>query len=144
MPGAGILVCRDSLADDPAQDIGSTKELLETVFKTVLGMHGARIGNKEVPKLLKRTQATLDLDPADVDGSIPRAEFLRSLKAIGIWSKCDYPLVFEQWVRATRSWSQSHRFTRPRALLVTLPPRGRPLQYRPKGSMNGSCRLFCT
>jgi len=62
-----------------ARLLGSTKELLGTVFKTVLGMHGARIGNEEMPKLLKRTQAALGLDPADVDGSIPGAESLRKL-----------------------------------------------------------------
>jgi len=76
---AHIRRIRDSLADDPAQAIGSTKELLETVFKTVLGMHGARIGNEEMPKLLKRTQAALGLDPADVDIAIPGAESLRKL-----------------------------------------------------------------
>ena len=70
---------RDSLSDDPALAIGSTKELIETVFKTVLGMHGAKIGNDEMPKLLKRTQAALGLDPADIDGSIPGAESFRKL-----------------------------------------------------------------
>lgn len=81
MPGAGLLVCGNSLADDPAQDIGSTKELLETVYKTVLGMHGARIGNEEMPMPLKRTQAALGLDPEDVDGSIPGAKSLPKLPA---------------------------------------------------------------
>ncbi|MEX1098001.1 MAG: abortive infection family protein [Planctomycetales bacterium] len=70
---------RDSLADDPAQAIGSTKELLETVFKTVLGMQGAKSGNEDMPKLLKRTQAALDLDPADVDAAVPGAESIRRL-----------------------------------------------------------------
>ncbi|MBI3837790.1 MAG: abortive infection family protein [Planctomycetia bacterium] len=76
---AHIRRIRDSLAADPAQAIGSTKELRETVFKTALGMHGARTGNDEMPKLLKRTQAALGLDPADFDGTMPGSESLRKL-----------------------------------------------------------------
>lgn len=76
---AHIRRIRDSLPDDPALAIGSTKELLETVFKTILGMHGAKTGGDEMPKLLKRTQAALGLDPADVDMSLPGADALRKL-----------------------------------------------------------------
>jgi hypothetical protein len=70
---------RESMDDDPALTFGSTKELLETVFKTVLGMHGASIGSDEIPKLLKRTQAALNLDAPDVDGTVPGAESFKKL-----------------------------------------------------------------
>ena len=70
---------RESLADDPALALGSNEELLGTVFKTVLGMHGASIGSDEMPNLLKRTQAALDLDPADVDGTVPGPESFSKL-----------------------------------------------------------------
>lgn len=76
---AHIRRIRESLTGDPALAIGSTKELLEAVFKTILGLHGATIGNADMPKLLKRTQAALGLDPADVDSAMPGADSLRKL-----------------------------------------------------------------
>ena len=46
---------RRGLVDDPAQAIGSSKELLETVLKAVLGLHGTgRETRLDVPVLLHR------------------------------------------------------------------------------------------
>lgn len=74
---------REALANDPALALGSTKELLETVLKTVLetvlGLHGAEIGPDDMPRLLKRAQAGLGLDPKDVDDATPGAESFRRL-----------------------------------------------------------------
>jgi hypothetical protein len=53
---------RSSIVDDPAQAIGSAKELLETVMKTILEEHDPRSPD-EIPALLKRVRAQLDLDP---------------------------------------------------------------------------------
>jgi len=70
---------RDALPRDPALAVGSTKELIESVLKTILGIHGAEIAADDVPKLLKRAQAALGLDPKDVDASLPGGESLRRL-----------------------------------------------------------------
>lgn len=56
-----------SLADDPAQAIGSAKELLESTLKTILEGMGLAYGqDDDIPKLLKSTQAALDLAPSGV------------------------------------------------------------------------------
>ena len=55
---------RDSLADDSALAIGSTKELLETVFKTILGMHSAQDrqrGNAEAVEAYQRRSTSIRL-----------------------------------------------------------------------------------
>ena len=49
----GISKGFEALDEDPALAIRSTKELLESVLKTVLDMHGAEFGNENIPKLLK-------------------------------------------------------------------------------------------
>ncbi len=76
---AHIKRIRDALPDDPEQAIGSTKELIETVLKTILGLHGATIGNDDMPKLLKRVQAALGLDPRDIDNTMPGSDSFRHL-----------------------------------------------------------------
>lgn len=70
---------RRSLDDDPSMAIGSTKELLETVLKSILGLDEAELGDLDVPKLLKRVQAALDIDPKDVDVAVPGGEQLRQI-----------------------------------------------------------------
>ncbi len=70
---------RDALPDDPELAVGSTKELIESVLKTILGLHGPPIGSDDMPKLLKRAQAALGLDPKDVDDAMPGSESLRHL-----------------------------------------------------------------
>lgn len=70
---------KDSLPHDPSLAIGSTKELLESVLKTILGIHGANLSNEDMPKLLKRAQAALGIEPKDVDPSMLGSEALRRL-----------------------------------------------------------------
>lgn len=70
---------RDSLEKDPALAIGSTKDLLESVFKTVLHIEGAAIGQDDMPKLWKKVQTALVLDPSQVTGTAPGADSLRRL-----------------------------------------------------------------
>jgi AbiJ N-terminal domain 5/Abortive infection C-terminus len=59
---------RHGIAEDPAQAIGSAKELLETVLKTIIGDHGQK-SRDDIPELLKKAQAQLDLDPKNASGS---------------------------------------------------------------------------
>jgi hypothetical protein len=70
---------RDSLVKDPPLAVGSTKELLESVFKSILGLHGPSVGAEDMPKLWKRVQTALALDPGQVSASIPGSEALRHL-----------------------------------------------------------------
>lgn len=71
---------RRSLHDDPAQAIGSSKELLETVLKAVLGLHGAGPETKiDMPALVKKANVALGLDAATVRGNDPRAKHQRKL-----------------------------------------------------------------
>lgn len=69
----------EALEVDPALAIGSTKELLESVMKTILGLHGANIAAEDMPKLLKNTQAALGIEAKDVDPNVPGAESFRRL-----------------------------------------------------------------
>lgn len=65
---------RKSLRDDPAQAIGSAKELLETTMKAILGLHGTGPETRlDIPELLKKANILLGLDAAAVDGSEPGA-----------------------------------------------------------------------
>jgi len=70
---------RDSLVKDPALAIGSTKELLESVFKSVLHIDGTTIGQDDMPKLWKKVQIALVLDPSQVDSTAPGADSFRRL-----------------------------------------------------------------
>jgi hypothetical protein len=58
---------RHGIAADPAQAIGSAKELLETVLKTVIGDHEQK-SRDDIPDLLKKAQTRLDLDPKGARG----------------------------------------------------------------------------
>jgi hypothetical protein len=77
--GAHISRIYEALEDDPALAVGSTKELLESVMKTVLGLHGTEVGADDMPKLLKNAQAALGIDAKDVDPTVPGAESFRRL-----------------------------------------------------------------
>ncbi|MGX1655291.1 abortive infection family protein [Streptomyces albidoflavus] len=73
---------RRGIRDDPAQAIGSAKELVETVLKAVLGIHGnGPETKKDIPYLLKEANITLGLDPAGEKGSEPGA--VQRRKALG-------------------------------------------------------------
>lgn len=66
---------RRSIHEDPAQAIGSAKELLETTLKAVLGLHGTGPETRiDVPQLVKRANIKLGLDAASVDANEPGAE----------------------------------------------------------------------
>jgi hypothetical protein len=71
---------RRGLHEDPAQAIGSSKELLETVLKAVLGLHGAGPETKvDIPKLVKDANVALGLDAAGVRNEDPGAKQRRQL-----------------------------------------------------------------
>ncbi len=70
---------RKSLDEDFELAIGSTKELLETVFKTVLGYHGQESKKYDLPALWKKIQDVLKLNPATIPDKVPGAQFLKKL-----------------------------------------------------------------
>ncbi len=76
---------RSGLEDgsDPELAIGSAKELLESVLKTVTNDHEQK-PTEDIPTLLKRAQKELDIDPKSVDGTLPGADSLkRTLSNLG-------------------------------------------------------------
>ncbi len=63
---------------DPAQAIGSAKELLETTLKAVLDLHGTGPETKiDIPQLVKRANLKLGLDVASINAGEPGAEHRR-------------------------------------------------------------------
>lgn len=56
---------RKSIDTDPELAIGSTKELLETVFKALLGRHGDNLTRENLPALWTAVRKLLDLNPID-------------------------------------------------------------------------------
>lgn len=75
---------RRSIPGDPALAVGSAKELLETVMKTILAEYGCSTDSDDIPALLKRVQKVLALHPKTVPPSIPRSKLLhRTLSNLG-------------------------------------------------------------
>ncbi|MCC2321272.1 abortive infection family protein [Cellulomonas xiejunii] len=71
---------RRDLHSDPAAAIGSSKELLETVLKAILGLHGnGPETNVDLPQLIKRVNVELGLDAAGEKGKDAGAEQRRRL-----------------------------------------------------------------
>jgi hypothetical protein len=69
-----------SINDDPALAIGSTKELVESILKSILTELEIEIDKADdIPKLLKKVQKGLDIVPNDVDNSIKGAEIIKVL-----------------------------------------------------------------
>jgi len=67
-----------SLADDPAQAIGSAKELLESVLKTILeGMSIDYAKDDDLPRLLRMVQAALELAPNDAHAQKKGADTIK-------------------------------------------------------------------
>jgi hypothetical protein len=64
---------RRGIQEDPEQALGSAKELLESVLRTILEDHAAK-PYEDIPALLKRAQQKLGLDPKSAQ---PGAETLR-------------------------------------------------------------------
>ena len=78
---------RRGLHIDPAQAIGSAKELLETTLKAILGLHGTGPETKlEIPQLVKQAGIKLGLDAGTVPdvqpGAAQRRRVLGSLAQI--------------------------------------------------------------
>ncbi|HHW40228.1 MAG TPA: abortive infection family protein [Syntrophomonadaceae bacterium] len=69
---------RRSLPDDPALAVGSAKELLESVMKTILAEEGVELSNEEIPELLKMCRKFLGLDPKTATAG-PEGEILRRI-----------------------------------------------------------------
>lgn len=71
----------DSVETDPALAIGSTKELIESVLKTILiNTEGADFEkDDDIPKLLKKVQKVLKLAPDDIDSAAKGADIIKVL-----------------------------------------------------------------
>jgi hypothetical protein len=79
-----ILRIRRAVESDPELAVGSTKELLESVLKTVLEGFGEELGKDELPDLLKRTQKVLKIDPKEVNLNTKGREIVkRTLSNLG-------------------------------------------------------------
>lgn len=72
---------KTSIEDDPALAIGSTKELVEAVLKTILtNLEGEEfVKADDVPQLLKKVQKALKLTPDGIDSAARGAEIVRIL-----------------------------------------------------------------
>jgi hypothetical protein len=77
-----VLRIRETLDEDPAQAVGSAKELLETVLRTILGEFGDEPAG-EIHDLLKRAQKKLRLDPSSAEGRPGAATIKRTLSNLG-------------------------------------------------------------
>lgn len=74
---------REGIRGDPAHAIGSAKELLETVLRSVIGDHTQK-PQADIPTLLKQAQQKLGLDPKSVAGTLPGTDTLfRTLSNLG-------------------------------------------------------------
>ncbi|BAH76697.1 abortive infection family protein [Solidesulfovibrio magneticus] len=70
---------RESIETDPELAVGSTKEMLESVMKTVLMSFGDGDCKEDLPKLLKKVQKNLKLDPSEIHESVKGAEIVRRI-----------------------------------------------------------------
>ncbi len=70
-----------SIEDDPALAIGSTKELVEAVLKTILtSLENVDFDkDDDIPKLLRKVQKGLKLTPDSIDSAARGAEIIRIL-----------------------------------------------------------------
>jgi hypothetical protein len=68
---------RSGMQSDPGQAIGSAKDLLETVFKTVLGVHGCALTDDDIGKLSKKAWHELGLGVNQADPAISGANTIR-------------------------------------------------------------------
>lgn len=71
---------RSSIEDDPGLAVGTAKELLETVCKTVLVERGVEVDPAwDVPRLVKEVRKILRLLPDDIDESAKGAKSIKRL-----------------------------------------------------------------
>jgi hypothetical protein len=69
-----------SVAEDPALAIGTAKELIETVCKTILEARGIPFAaDADIGGLVKETRKVLDLVPENVPAAAKGAETIRRL-----------------------------------------------------------------
>ncbi|GAB3776666.1 hypothetical protein GCM10028818_22720 [Spirosoma horti] len=70
----------NAIEQDPALAIGSTKELVEAVLKTILTAIGGTIEKSDdVPRLLSKVQKALKLTPSDIDDASKGADIIKVL-----------------------------------------------------------------
>jgi hypothetical protein len=114
---------RFGLRQDPAQAIGSAKELLESVLKAILGLHGNGPETRlEIPALIKRANVELGIDPAGVRAQEPAAEQRRkTLGALGQLVTGIAELRTRGMGLATASASARSLTSRPRGWPYRLP-----------------------
>ncbi|MBE9010769.1 abortive infection family protein [Pseudanabaenaceae cyanobacterium LEGE 13415] len=70
-----------SIETDPSLAIGSTKELIEATLKTILNGCSFEYDDKQddIPKLLKKVQQVLELNPNDVDGAKKGSDVIKKV-----------------------------------------------------------------
>jgi hypothetical protein len=69
-----------AVANDPALAIGTAKELVETVCKTILDARGVAFSKSaELPELVKQAAKALDLAPDDVSDPAKASDMIRRL-----------------------------------------------------------------
>jgi len=69
---------QNSVDTDPALAIGSIKELVESTLKTILSLRGVAFKDTDnIPKLLKKTQKSLESEPNEIDKLKKGADIIR-------------------------------------------------------------------
>ena len=69
-----------AIEEDPGLAIGTAKELIETVCKTILAARGVSVPrNPEVPYLMKETTKALKLTPDDIPDKVRASDTIRKL-----------------------------------------------------------------
>ncbi|MFH0774650.1 MAG: abortive infection family protein [bacterium] len=69
-----------SIYEDPGLAIGTSKELIETICKTILKEHNIPIeGNPDLPQLVKLTAKELKLTPDDIPDSAKASDTIKKL-----------------------------------------------------------------
>ncbi|WP_062065788.1 abortive infection family protein [Cellvibrio sp. OA-2007] len=77
---AQITRMESAVDNDPGLAIGTAKELVETVCKTILEERGITLdGNLELPKLVKQTAAELKLTPSDIPDEVKASDSIKRL-----------------------------------------------------------------
>jgi hypothetical protein len=71
---------RASVDEDPGLAVGTSKELIETVCKTILVAHGMVVdSNWDAPRLVKETREVLALLPPNTEEAVKGADTIRRL-----------------------------------------------------------------
>lgn len=78
-----LRIKRSIREDDPSQAIGSSKELLESVLKTILEDLGQDDITGDIPALLKQVQQSLSIDPNDETAKKLDEKVKRTLSNLG-------------------------------------------------------------